>query len=294
MSIKISSLQAENVKRIKAVTIEPSVNGLTVIGGKNGQGKTSVLDAITWALGGDRFRPSEPRRDGSTLPPALHIELSNGLIVERKGKNSDLKVVDPSGNKAGQKLLDSFVSQFALDLPRFMAQTPKEKAKTLLGIIGVGDKLFELDDKEARLYTQRTEIGRIRDQKKAAADEMEVYPDAPDELVSAAELIKQQQDILARNGENQRKRERLSQMYAKAKDMQEKIAALYAELDTLQKDIRIASTEEQTLIDESTEELEQNIRDIDETNRKVRVNIERNLVADEAQQYAALYPRSRG
>ena len=46
MTIKINALQVENVKRVKAVALEPSANGLTVIGGKNGQGKTSVLDAV--------------------------------------------------------------------------------------------------------------------------------------------------------------------------------------------------------------------------------------------------------
>ena len=74
--IKINELQLENVKRIKAVKLEPAQNGLTVIGGKNGQGKTSVIDSIAWALGGDKYRPSQPQRDGSVIPPILHIELS--------------------------------------------------------------------------------------------------------------------------------------------------------------------------------------------------------------------------
>ena len=46
MSMKINKLEIENVKRVKAGRMEPSANGLTVIGGKNNQGKTSVLDAI--------------------------------------------------------------------------------------------------------------------------------------------------------------------------------------------------------------------------------------------------------
>ena len=94
MSVKISSLEVENVKRVKAVKLEPSANGLTVIGGNNGQGKTSVLDAIAWALGGDRFAPSSPKRAGSTIPPHLIVKLNNGIIVERKGKNSDLMIDD--------------------------------------------------------------------------------------------------------------------------------------------------------------------------------------------------------
>ena len=57
MTLKINNLEIENIKRVKAVRLEPTQNGLTVIGGRNAQGKTSVLDAIAWALGGDKFKP---------------------------------------------------------------------------------------------------------------------------------------------------------------------------------------------------------------------------------------------
>jgi hypothetical protein len=155
VSIKINKLEIENVKRVKAVKIEPTAAGLTIVGGKNKQGKTSVLDSIAWALGGERYRPSEPQREGSVIPPYLHVVLSNGLVVERKGKNSDLKVIDPKGRKGGQQLLNEFVEQLALDLPKFMQASNKEKAQTLLQIIGVGDKLFELERQEKEIYNQR-------------------------------------------------------------------------------------------------------------------------------------------
>ena len=105
-TMKINKLEIENVKRVKAVKLEPMANGLTIIGGDNNQGKTSVLDSIAWALGGDRYRPSGAQREGSVVPPTLHIVMSNGLVVERKGKNSDLKVTDPTGKKGGQQLLN--------------------------------------------------------------------------------------------------------------------------------------------------------------------------------------------
>ena len=97
------------IKRVKAVALEPSRDGLTVIGGGNEQGKTSILDAIAWTLGGDRFKPDAPARDGSAVPPKLHVTLSNGLVVERKGAASSLKVTDPAGNKGGQQLLNEFI-----------------------------------------------------------------------------------------------------------------------------------------------------------------------------------------
>ena len=289
MSVKINSLELENVKRIKAVKLEPSPNGLTVIGGKNGQGKTSVLDSIAWALGGDRYRPSAAQRDGSVIPPTLHITLSNGLVVERKGKNADLKVIDPDGRKSGQQLLNEFISQLALDLPRFMEANNKDKANILLQIIGVGDKLFELERREKELYNQRHAVGQIADQKRKFAAEMVFYPDAPAELVSASELIRQQQDILARNAENQRKRENMRSIEMKAESLQSDIDRLRAEMQHLESqlttalaDLEIARKDALFLQDESTAELEKNIAEIDEINVKVRANLDKEKAEEEA------------
>ena len=114
MSMKINRLEIENVKRIKAVKIEPRESGLTLIGGNNNQGKTSVLDSIAWALGGERFKPSQATREGSVIPPNLHIVMNNGLVVERKGKNSALKVTDPNGTKADSSFLTNLWSSLPL------------------------------------------------------------------------------------------------------------------------------------------------------------------------------------
>ena len=118
--MKINKLEIENVKRVKAVRIRPSENGLTIIGGDNEQGKTSVLDAIAYALGGEKYRPTNLKREGSVVPGTIKIIMDNGLIVERKGKNAALKVTDPTGKAAGQRLLDQFIEKLALDLPKFM------------------------------------------------------------------------------------------------------------------------------------------------------------------------------
>ena len=296
MSVKINSLELENVKRIKAVKLEPSPNGLTVIGGKNGQGKTSVLDSIAWALGGDRYRPSAAQRDGSVIPPTLHITLSNGLVVERKGKNADLKVIDPDGRKSGQQLLNEFISQLALDLPRFMEANNKDKANILLQIIGVGDKLFELERREKELYNQRHAVGQIADQKRKFAAEMVFYPDAPAELVSASELIRQQRNILARNAENQRKRENMRSIEMKAESLQSDIDRLRTEMQHLESqlttalaDLEIARKDALFLQDESTAELERNIAEIDEINVKVRANLDKEKAEDDTKEYAAQY-----
>lgn len=270
--VKINELLIENVKRVKAVQFEPSADGLTIIGGRNGQGKTSVLDAIAWALGGNNYKPSVPERDGALVPPNLHIELSNGLIVERKGKNSTLKVTDPNGNKSGQQLLNEFVSTLALDLPKFINGSDKDKADSLLKILGIGDVLAQLDTKENQLYAQRTEVGRIADRKKKAADEMPMYPNVPKEPVSATELIKQQQEILARNGENEQKRQNAARYERMLAEAQIAFDEAKAALQKAEQDCLTARKLAEDLHDESTAELEKNLAEIEGLNIKIRAN----------------------
>lgn len=165
MSVTITALEAENVKRIKAVALTPAPTGLTLVGGNNNQGKTSVLDALAWALGGDRFRPDAAQRDGAVAPAHLKVTLSNGVIVERKGKNASLTVTDPTGRRSGQQLLNAFIEPLALDLPRFMEASDKEKADILLRIIGVGTELHIKDMEIKSLYGKRTFTGQLAPEK---------------------------------------------------------------------------------------------------------------------------------
>lgn len=282
MAVKISEFQLENVKRIKAVQCEPTQNGITVIGGKNNQGKTSVLDSIAWALGGDRFRPSQAQREGSVIPPYIKIKLSNGIIVERQGKNSSLKVIDPSGNKGGQQLLNEFIESFALNLPKFMEANAKEKADILLRIIGVGDRLFELEKEENEIYNSRHAIGQIATQKQKYADEMAHYDGMPDDLLSASDLIKEQQEILLQNAENKKKRERLS-------ELREQKQRLQQALEECEKELKIAELSAAELEDRSTAELEENIQKIDEINVKIRSNLDKERAEEEAHRYQEQY-----
>lgn len=288
-SIKINKLEIENVKRVKAVKVEPTGNGLTIIGGNNNQGKTTVLDSIAWALGGDKYRPSEAKNRDSVIPPNLHIVMSNGLVVERKGKNSDLKVTDPNGQKGGQQLLNEFVEQLAIDLPRFMESNSKEKAQTLLKIIGVGDQLAGLEQQEKEAYNRRLAIGQIADQKEKFAKEQPYFPEAPGEIVSAAELIQKQQAILARNGENQRKRENLQMLEREYQKVSEQMEELLKKQVQLQLDLDTARKSADDLQDESTKELEASISGIEELNRKARANMDKDKAEEDALEYRNQY-----
>lgn len=296
--VKINSLELENVKRIKAVKLEPTANGLTVVGGKNGQGKTSVLDSIAWALGGNSFKPSNPHRDGSMSDPHLKVTLSNGLIVERKGKSGTLKVTDPSGKKAGQTLLDEFVDKLALNLPKFMNMNNKEKANTLLQIVGVGEELGKLDNLENKLKQERLATGQIANQKEKYAKELEEFDNVPDELIDISEMIDQINEMQAENEKVIKERGELENMQSKSEqlkaDIEEethRLEKLKTQLNELNKayEERMAKNKRQGLSLYDVTPLQNSLSEAEAVNQKIRSNQEKAKAIEEAKTYKKQY-----
>jgi hypothetical protein len=294
--VSIAALEIQNVKRIKALRIDCSGKSLVVVGGRNGQGKTSVLDSIAYALGGEKYRPSNLQREGAVADAQIRLKLSNGLIVERKGKNAALKVTDPEGNKTGQQLLNEFVSYMAIDLPKFLNATDAERAKQLLSILGIGDELERLERQERKLYDHRHAIGQLADRKAKHVEEMPCFDGVPAELVSASALIKSQQAILAMNGENQRKRSRVTEFENAAKalvreveDLSERLAKAEGRLAQVRADLATARKTAEQLQDESTADLEAQLSDIESTNAKITANLDRAKAEEDAQTAKAEY-----
>lgn len=281
--VKILCFSAGNFKALKAFYCEPKPEGLTVIGGGNGAGKSSCLDALAFAVGGARYRPSNPKREGAIGDTSLHVDLSNGITVERKGKNLSLTVTDREGARHGQELLDAFISTIAIDLPRFYNASAKDKAHMILDTLGIEEKLAELARREKEKYDTRTVVGREADRKQKAAEDMPWHEDAPEEPVSVADLIKQQQEILSRNGIRAEHKRNLESYKAKVADIDSRVKALLGEKDELLdkiNDVQCAVSNDGE--EESTAELEAQIADFEETNRKVAENAERTRRLEEA------------
>jgi len=279
--VKIVALELENVKRVSLVRLAPDGKGLTVIGGKNAQGKTSVLDGIVYTLGGERYRPSNLQKDGTMADARISLKLSNGLLVERKGKKASLKVTDPSGKRAGQTLLNSFVEELAINLPKFMDKSETEKAEQLLLTLGIGDQLEAIQKREQEAYDKRHQFGIVADQKKKYAAEMPEYHDVPDEEVSAAELIQKSGEILREN-------QRISEIKSKRSQVKARLKTLREELEQLEKDETALDAVEVGEVQETTQ-IEEQIKNIDNTNAKIRANKSKEKAQEEAEQYSSEY-----
>jgi len=163
--VRISCVEVSSFKRIEEVKITPDADrALIVIGGRNRQGKTSLLDALSAAFGGKRAAPSDPVRHGAD-EATIYVELNDGELtinrVIQPDGTSALEVRDRHGPiKSPQKTLDELVSGRFLDPLLFLALPAKEQRATLLRLIDGDNRIGNLDAKRERLFTERTEIGR--------------------------------------------------------------------------------------------------------------------------------------
>lgn len=294
--VTIASLELENVKRVRAVSFDPAPAGLTLLGGKNRQGKTSVLDAICYALGGESYRPSDLQNRDGVATARMDITLSNGLRVVRDGKNAALKVTDPAGRKAGQTLLNSFIEELALNLPKFLNSNSKDKAKTLLRILGIEDQLAALEQEERKLTDERLLAGREADRKAKYADELPEYPEAPDEPLSGADMSRKLQAALSVNAENEAKRRQavaiahdLNNQQAVCDQLRAELARAEKVMQKLSNDLKAAKEAATDLKDVDTSTLDAELEQIDVINNKVRTNQEKSRAKDEAEQAKAIY-----
>lgn len=191
--MKIIELRAENVKRLVAVTIRPDSN-LVEITGRNGQGKTSVLDSIWWALAGTDAIQARPIRNGET---SARIEVDLGrdgvteLLVERRftEKGSYLSVRNAEGFKSPgpQKMLDDLLGSLSFDPLAFMRQDGKRQGEILRTLVGLD--FSDIDARRATLYAERTDINRDGKNAAGALDQMPVIaPDTPDEPVDPSTI----------------------------------------------------------------------------------------------------------
>lgn len=173
--MKIIQLVAENVKKLRAVDITPAGN-LVQITGRNGSGKSSVLDSIHWALAGTREMQAQPIRQGETSA-VIKLELGNEaveLLVTRKitEKGSTLTVESNDGARfpAPQAMIDKILGALAFDPLAFVRQKPKEQFDTLRSLVNVDIDFEVFDGMQRGDFERRTALNRDAKNARAQLD----------------------------------------------------------------------------------------------------------------------------
>lgn len=272
--MKIVRLEAENVKKLRVVEITPDGSVVTV-GGRNGQGKSSVLDAITYALAGQKAAPREPIRRGEKNAQVV-LDLGDIVVTRRWTPNSSrLEVVASDGKKLAtpQKVLDRLVGTISFDPLEFARLKPPEQRKVFCDLIKLDTD--ELDRRRREIYAERTTVNRYLKRARDALAAAPHHKDAPGSEVSVAELAEELERRRGQNALNARKRAELEEWRHKAKDVSARIAQLRAELEQINDRGKALRAEVDELEDVDTSEVLEQIKTIEETNRKARENANR-------------------
>lgn len=185
--LHILEIAIENVKRLSAVHIKPDGESV-VIGGRNAQGKSSVLDAITMALSGAKCaKPVHGDEDKGVVT----IDLGE-IVVKRTFTQSGggtLTVTSKDGAKftSPQKMLDSLLGEISFDPLAFTRMKPKEQLETLRAITGINTAM--LDGARQVAYDTRTEHNRRVEDLAAQLAGLPLHADAPETPVSAEDIL---------------------------------------------------------------------------------------------------------
>lgn len=289
----IIKLQAENFKRLHAVTIEPTGPAVT-IAGRNNQGKSSTLDAIEAVIGGLRHVPNQPLRRGASKG---RIELqTEALTATRtftaKG-GSALTVTNATGAcRRPQEILDALYSALTFDPEAFARMKPDAQSRILAQIAG-----FDLDEYQQRhnvLYENRAKANANRRAAEARLGAMQRHENVPAEPVSHDALLDQITEADKVNAEHQRMRLRLQALREQSAALMAEHARAQAELEQLLEKRDALESERNRIVtlgkqvaaevalvsDIDTEPLRAQLRDAEAINARVRDN----AVYDEAAQ----------
>lgn len=272
--MKIIELKSSNIKRLKAVELQIDENqNMVMITGKNGQGKSSVLDSIWYALGGKRAAQDKPIRDGQEKGEIeLTMKSDKGTYIVKRTfteKGSYLSVTNADGAKYGnpQEFLDFIVGNLSFDPLEFSRMDSKKQVAELTKIVGLD--FSELEAKKKQLTEDRLIVGR---EEKALPHYNDVViaeaEETTGEEVSVAELsAKLEKENLIRT-EYTHHCTKIEMEKNHILECEKKISELNQQISDSRKRIEEFSKVQDTA--EDLEALRTSISEADETNKKIR------------------------
>lgn len=278
----ILKLHVENFKRIKVATIEPDETGAVILTGKNGHGKTSLMDSIMFGIGG----PKAMR--GASLEGLVHDDADQANIfldlgdmtVERIIRNGTqaVKVQTKDGKLASpQSVLDALYSRYTFDPLEFTLLNARQQRDALMALVTLDVDIDQLDADRAAAFDERTALSRrIKD----LGAVPEIDESLPSDEVSAAavlERISVAQGVVASNLAGHQELVRLRD---ESRFQLENISAIRMQLEQLEKQAQVTlekiTEQEQVVagheVPEDLDVLKVELASVEATNAAIRAN----------------------
>lgn len=268
----IKVLQIQGLKRITAVRIDADGKNV-IIGGRNAQGKSSVLDAVEMALGGKKTIPTRPIKDGEDEARVV-LEMDDLMITRTfTAKGSYLKVTtnDGASYPSAQAMLDSMIGKLALDPHRFANMKTDDQAAMLREMLGLDTAA--IDKKRDDAYTKRTDVNREIKTVQAKMVDMPVHDDAPDSPLVVQDLMDDLDRANSHNDTIAKMDDHINGLRLSRDSIVDQIAALNKSLDDINVNINESSTEREAMKGTmDTVEIIAQIRNAERTNEMIREN----------------------
>jgi len=298
--LKVVGFHAENVKRVKLVDLEiTGENGLVIIGGKNEQGKSSVLDSLMYALGGAKSVPPMPIHEGAEkgeVSVILKGESAEYIVrrtfTEKKSYLS-VETADGATFKSPQAMLDGFIGELSFDPLAFGNLPPTEQREVILDLSGMRDELEENERKIQEAYEERRDIGRDGKTLKAKLNG-EDMPDGPDQEVDQSEILQKLRDARQEKEKNddirgasadakrflntikdqlESEKETVAELEKRLEEAKQAVAKTESKVKNAAADHKLAREKADALKDPDIESIEDELEKVEETNRVVRERI---------------------
>lgn len=289
--LSIIELRAQNVMRLRVARIrfDPN-NAVTVVSGRNGQGKSSVLAAVAMALGGKDFVPPVPIRKGESWGEIV-VDLGKYVVRRSFLNNGTTSLVVTQGKEGAkiaspQGLLNSFVGDLTFDPLAFARMKPPDQAETLRKLAGID--FSGTDNLRAIAYDDRTAVNRDVTKLRARLAAMPHHADAPADPVDVAEIADRLSAAQTFNAAHKRMRDDLVNADNFIANQAEHVAKLRRELEQQEQKLTALHKERSQLVqqldgmrDADLVPLRGQLTNAEAINRKVRENAERERVTAE-------------
>ena len=267
--MKIVRMTAENFKRLVAVEITPEGNTV-LITGKNGAGKSSVLDAIVSVLCGKKYHPKKPIRDGEDHAEAT-IETENWIIKRTftASGGGQLTVLNKDGMKgtSPQALLDKIVGQIAFDPMLFirMGDTVAGEREQLATVMRLAKLDFsDIDAEATSLKEQRSDVRKMKEHYEHEAGRITVPDGTPEKEVSVSELAAELQKATEFNANQAKVQDKVVSLRGSVAEFERTIKIQEQELEDLKQELE-ANKAEKKMIAEALALTEQLIEPLTDT-----------------------------